>query len=235
MMLSIIIPTLNEEKFLENTLKEIENQNIDNYEVIVADAGSEDNTIKIAKKFGCRIVEGGVPARGRNSGAEAAKGELLLFLDSDLIKIPGKALKKGIDELKKKKVDAAGFPIKVDGNLFDKACYIFYNLWARLFQFISPYGAQAILVRKELHQKVKGFDESIDIGEDHFYMRQIAKIGKVRYLHTKPLLFSARRMEKEGRLLLYSKFIYTGAHMTFLGPVKDSKILKYQFDHYRDK
>ncbi|SRR6056297_74008 len=232
-MLSIIIPTLNEEDFLKNTLKEIKRQDFENYEIIVADAGSNDNTKEIAKDFNCKIVEGGSPAQGRNSGAEVAQGDILLFLDSDLIKIYEKDLKKGVAEFKKKNLDGAAFPIKVDGNWFDKICYIIYNLWARLFQLLSPYGAQAILVRKEIHDKIGGFDEEIDIGEDHFYMKQVAKKGKVRYLHTRPFIFSSRRMEKEGRIILYSKYLFTGAHMTFLGPIKNSKVLKYQFDHYR--
>src|SRR6056297_1802056 len=199
-MLSIIIPTLNEEDFLKNTLKEIKRQDFENYEIIVADAGSNDNTKEIAKDFNCKIVEGGSPAQGRNSGAEVAQGDILLFLDSDLIKIYEKDLKKGVAEFKKKNLDGAAFPIKVDGNRFDK-------IW--------------------------GFEEEIDIGEDHFYMKQVAKKGKVRYLHTRPFIFSSRRMEKEGRIILYSKYLFTGAHMTFLGPIKNSKVLKYQFDHYR--
>src|SRR6056297_2678752 len=92
-MLSIIIPTLNEEDFLKNTLKEIKRQDFENYEIIVADAGSNDNTKEIAKDFNCKIVEGGSPAQGRNSGAEVAQGDILLFLDSDLIKIYEKDLK----------------------------------------------------------------------------------------------------------------------------------------------
>ena len=65
-MLSIIIPTLNEEKYLPLLLEAIKKQKVDgNLEIIVADAGSQDRTIEIARDFGCKIVPGGLPARGR--------------------------------------------------------------------------------------------------------------------------------------------------------------------------
>ncbi len=69
-MLSIIIPTLNEEKWLLFILESIKHQNFKNYEIIVADAGSRDKTIAIAKHYGCEIVPGGCPAAGRNNGAK---------------------------------------------------------------------------------------------------------------------------------------------------------------------
>ena len=82
--ISIIIPTYNEEEYLPKLLESIKSQDFTDYEVIVADAQSNDNTREIAKEYGCIVVEGGLPGPGRNRGAEVAKGEILLFLDSDL-------------------------------------------------------------------------------------------------------------------------------------------------------
>ena len=67
MKLSIIIPTYNEEEYLPNLLKSIESQKFKDYEVIVADANSCDNTVKIAKNYGCTVVQGGMPGVGRNT------------------------------------------------------------------------------------------------------------------------------------------------------------------------
>ena len=80
-MISIIIPTLNEEKYLPKLLDCIRKQSYKDYEIIVADSNSKDKTRQIAKKYGCRIVKGGMPAKGRNNGAKAAKSEILLFVD----------------------------------------------------------------------------------------------------------------------------------------------------------
>jgi glycosyltransferase involved in cell wall biosynthesis len=79
-MLSIIIITKNEEKYLPKLLNSIKKQNYKNYEIIVSDAKSIDSTRKIAKKCNCKIINEGLPSIGRNNGAKYTKGDLLLFL-----------------------------------------------------------------------------------------------------------------------------------------------------------
>lgn len=83
--ISIIIPTFNEEEYLPQLLDSIKDQKYTDYEILIADAQSQDKTREIAESYGCIVVEGGLPALGRNNGAAKAQGELLLFLDSDLI------------------------------------------------------------------------------------------------------------------------------------------------------
>ena len=84
MILSIIIPTYNEEEYLPVLLESIKKQSFTDYEIIIADANSTDKTREIAKEYGCIVIDGGLPAVGRNNGARIAQGEYLLFLDSDL-------------------------------------------------------------------------------------------------------------------------------------------------------
>lgn len=84
-MLSIIIPALNEEKFIPLLLESIKKQDFQDYEIIVADAGSKDKTVEISKNYNAAIVMGGLPAKGRNEGAKIARGDLFLFLDADVI------------------------------------------------------------------------------------------------------------------------------------------------------
>src|SRR3989338_4823290 len=84
-MLSIIIPTYNEEDFLPALLKSLENQTYRDFEVIVADAKSTDQTREIAVAYGCQVVEGGPTGMGWNHGPAPASGESLLFLDGDVI------------------------------------------------------------------------------------------------------------------------------------------------------
>jgi len=238
-MLSIIIPALNEEKYLPLLLKEIKKQNFDGgeedklssspslslgessvYEVIVADAGSTDKTVEIAKSFGCKVVKGGLPAKGRNEGAKIAQGDILLFMDADNIYLPEDFLKNLLEEFEKRKLDVASFPIYPKGNSFDKLAYEIYNNFVQLVQRFLAYATNLVLVKRNIHQKIGGFDEEIKIAEDHFYVKTAKKFGKFGFIKTKPVLTSARRFEKDGRLKIYLKYLIAGIYMFFFGPIK---------------
>ena len=117
-MLSIIIPALNEEKQIGPLLKLLKNSSFPkDCEIIVADAGSKDRTAAIARSFGCVVVKGGLPAVGRNTGARTAKGELLLFLDSD-VTVSENFLENSLSEFKKRNLVCASYRlIPKDGNI----------------------------------------------------------------------------------------------------------------------
>ena len=111
-MLSIIIPTLNEEDYLPLLLESIKNQSLKDCQIIVADAGSSDTTLDIAKNNNCIIAPGGLPARGRNNGAKIAKGELLFFLDADTVLPDDNFLKKSLSEFDARNLSIASFCLK---------------------------------------------------------------------------------------------------------------------------
>jgi glycosyltransferase involved in cell wall biosynthesis len=231
-MLSIIIPTLNEEEFLPLLLDQIKKQDFNDYEIIVADGGSQDKTNEIAKKFNCRIVQGGSPARGRNQGAKAAKGDVFLFMDADNFFLPDNFLKDVLQFFKEKKIGSACFPIYPKGNKIDLIIYAIYSYFVYLTQI--PFAFNSVLVRKDVFNKVNGFDEEIKIAEDHYFIKQAAKVDKFRFIKTKPVLTSARRFERDGRLKTYSKYILVGFYWLFFGPVKKD-IFNYKFNHYLSK
>lgn len=233
MRLSIIIPTLNEQGYLSKLLSEIKRQNFNDLEIIVADAASNDETIKIAYEFGCKVVAGGSPAKGRNEGAKAAKSELLLFMDADTLFLPENFFEKAISDLEKRKLGIAAFPIFVAGNKVDKMIYKLYNLWVFLVQKFLPYASNAILVKKSVHETILGFDEQIKIAEDHDYARRASRVSKFGLIKTKPILTSARRFEAEGRLRTYFKYFLVGFFMLF-GPIK-LNIVKYRFDYPKNQ
>lgn len=234
-MLSIIIPTLNEEELLPKLLRSIRRQGVGDYEIIVADAGSTDRTRKIAQRFDAKIVKGGMPAMGRNRGAEEAKGDLLLFLDADVI-LPEEFFKKAINEFNKRKLDVASIPLdpqtsrKIIKFFFER----FYNYPVKKLERFLPYGAMGYLIKKELHQKIKGFDEKIKIAEDHDYVRRAAKLGKFGVLKGVKISISLRRFYKDGWLKVILKYASAELHYHFLGPIK-SDIFAYKFGHYKTK
>ena len=92
MYYSIIIPTYNEEQYIEQCLHSILQQNIDRseYEIIVSDASSSDQTCERAKRLANKIVvtkQRGISI-GRNLGAREARGDILVFVDADATLAP---------------------------------------------------------------------------------------------------------------------------------------------------
>ncbi len=234
-MISIIIPTLNEEDYLPNLLESIKSQDFLDYEIIVSDGGSTDKTLEIAKSYGCIVTKGGLPARGRNNGAKIAKGELLFFLDADTI-LPDDFFKKLLEEFEVKKLDIASFcltplPIKKLSSLITE---IFYNKMICVLEKKLPHGAVGILVKKNIFDLLGGYDEKIKLAEDHDLIRRSAKQGRFGIIRSVKILFSDRRFIKEGWLIMGFKFFLCEMHMIFIGPVK-SDIFKYKFNHYKNK
>lgn len=234
-MLSIIIPTLNEEKYLPFLLAAIKGQSFDDYEIIVADNNSKDKTREIAERFGCRIVPGGLPAKARNQGAKNAKGDLLLFLDADIM-IAENFLKDSLEEFEKRHLDVASYTlVPRTSNAFWKNCFnVFYNWPIVMSQRFLAYGAMAILVKKEIFEKVGGFDEKIKLAEDHYFVRMGEKIGNFGIISSAKVYISLRRFEKDGYIRTGAKYLLCGIHMVIKGPVR-SDIIKYEFDHYTKK
>jgi glycosyltransferase involved in cell wall biosynthesis len=233
-MLSIIIPAKNEEKYLPLLLDSIKKQEYKDHETIVADANSTDKTVEVAKSYGCIVVRGGLLPYGRNRGAEAAREDVLLFLDADTI-LPPHFLKYAMDRFNSKKADIAGFAVlPPDGNWVDKFFYRFLNVFSFLTQKWLPYASCGILAKKELHQKIGGFDEKIVFIEDYPYAKAASKVAKYIYMYKNPIYTSARRFEKEGRFKIYSKYLLAQLHMAFIGPIK-SDVFKYKWSHYDEE
>ncbi|MDR0900674.1 MAG: glycosyltransferase, partial [Methanobrevibacter sp.] len=200
MKLSIIIPTYNEEEYLPKLLKSIRSQKFEDYEIIVADANSKDSTREIAEKYGCIIVDGGMPGVGRNNGAKIAKGELLLFLDSDL-KLTENYLQEVIEEFEENKADIGiTLMTPLSESSRDKLLHDIANWFMVAFEKIKPHGAgcYGIITKRNLHEELNGFDESLNFGEDTDYIERLAKNNKFKVLKNPKVFVSTRRLEEEG-------------------------------------
>jgi len=232
-MLSIVIPTLNEEKYLPLLLKSIKEQNVEEkYELIVADAGSVDKTLEIARALGCNIIEGGLPAKGRNEGAKVAQGDLFLFMDADL-KMPKDFLKKSLKEFKERNLDVASYCLipRTGRKIFKTAFNLLYNWPITLCQNFLAHGSSAILVKKSIFQEVGGFDEDIKLAEDHYFTRQASKIGRFGVIKSTKVYITMRRFEADGYLPTLFKYLICHLYM-FSGKPAKSKIFNYKFNHY---
>ena len=111
MLISIIIRTLNEEKYLEELLSNIFNQKLSNFkiEVVLIDSGSNDNTIKIAESYDVRITNINKRdfsfGRSLNQGCIFSKGEILVFISGHCVPVNNFWLSELIKPLIEEKAD----------------------------------------------------------------------------------------------------------------------------------
>lgn len=235
MFVSIIIPALNEEKYLPRLLKSIKDQSFTQYEVIIADAGSTDETLTIAAEFGTTVVKGGLPGPGRNSGAKIAKGDFLLFLDSDVI-LPDHFLESAFNEIEKKFYDMATCEMHPDSGLdIDKAIYNSFSLIMKMNSLSNPMAAgSCIFITKRLFNRIGGFNEEITLAEDFDLVKRASFFRPLFILKSTTLTISVRRLEKEGRLQFIKKSIIVGFYRTFFGEIKDDRF-NYEFADFNAK
>jgi len=220
--ISVIIPTLNEEKYLEKTLLSLKAQTIKQpYEIIVSDGKSKDRTVEIAKKYADKIVicnKKGISV-GRNLGAKYAEGEILVFIDADTILLPN-VLEEVYKEVKKKNVALVSCPVAPSS--YSPSFYFlywFYNQFSKnSIKVGKPQVAGMFMAtKKEMFDLVGGFDEKLKILEDYDFSKRISKLGKVKIVESTFVLTSPRRIEKWGKakgaakyLAIYLAYLLTG-------------------------
>ncbi|MEI6042169.1 MAG: glycosyltransferase [bacterium] len=208
-MISFIIPTLNEEKTIEDTLKSIiafEGQK----EIIISDGKSRDNTIEIAKKYTNKIVIHSTPekqniAQGRNAGAREAIGDYFVFMDADVI-IPNanvffaKALKYFEEDEKLIALTAECVVLKEMANFFDIVIFKLVGLYFSFLNYIGFGGAggEFQMIKKESFLQVHGFDPHLSVSEDMDLFWRLAKNGKTRLPLGLKVYHTGRRAHKIG-------------------------------------
>ncbi len=234
MKISIIIPTKNEEKLLPELLKSIKKQDFDGYEVIVADAESTDKTREIAAEYGAGIVRGGMPGTGRNNGARAATGEILVFLDADVI-LPKHFLKNLYNEMQERYIDVATCAIKPLSDIqLDRIIHKLINMTILANLRVDPKAfGFCIFITRRLFNRIGGFDETIKVAEDNDLVKRASEFRPLRYLNTTFIQVSVRRFEKEGRLSYMIKGIGLNVYRTFKGEIRyGNDIVSYDFGGY---
>ncbi len=235
MKVSIVIPTLNEEKLLPLLFDSIDKQSFKDYEIIVADAGSTDATRDIARARGATVVGGGLPGPGRNAGAAAAEGEYLSFFDAD-VQLPDGFLENAVRELEERYLDLATCEIRpISAYVLDRVVHRFINISIRASLRIDPKAMGfCIFVTRRLFNRVGGFDETIRVGEDAEFVKRAAKLSPLRWLSSVHINVSVRRFEKEGRLAHIKKGIKLNLHRAFRGEVRTDAI-EYEFARYNER
>jgi len=242
-MLSIIIPTLNEEKNIGNLLDCILKQNTGKEaEIIVVDCKSEDSTRKIVEEYQknnnrIKLVISDVRnvSYQRNLGAKNASNERILFLDADVC-LPEGFLEKNLEEIDKWCLGTAGCYVEpISNKLIDKINHSFLNIWLWMMQKIYPHmPGFCIFSTKTIHEKLNGFDNTIKLAEDNDYVNRSKKIAKFKMLDSKKIMCSVRRFKKEGYFTTAIKYLLCPIYRILFGEIR-SDIFKYRFGHYEKK
>ncbi|MBI4776552.1 MAG: TIGR04283 family arsenosugar biosynthesis glycosyltransferase [Deltaproteobacteria bacterium] len=175
MFLSVIIPAINEEECIAAAVNNARRAR--NVEVLVADGGSKDATVPVAREAGAKVL---VTRTGRafqmNEGAEAASGDALLFLHADT-RLPSGYEAHVRRILDRPGVAAGAFRLGIRASGVSlRLVELVANLRSRCLQL--PYGDQAIFVGRRRFQIVGGFPE-LPIMEDFALMKRLSKLGRV--------------------------------------------------------
>ena len=229
MKISIIIPTLNEEKLLEQMLRQFtpEITAACDVELVVSDGGSKDGTLSIARRYAHTVVEcePGVKqtiSMGRNLGAGKATGDIFIFLNADtLIRDIGPFFSELRQEVVKDGVAAVTCSVEVypaEAKVIDRMYHGFYN-W--LFHVMNIVGmgmgrGECHVVRRDIFQSVGGYAESIAAGEDYDLFRRIESLGDIRFLKNIVVYESPRRYRKYGYLYVSASWFLNFLSVFFL-------------------
>lgn len=211
---SIIIPSYFEEKRIATILSEFANFRDEyDYEIILSDGGSTDNTVEIAQEFTGKIyIHNGkrrqTIAEGRNMGATLAKSDYYVFINAD-------ALPKNMKEFLEQASDWASgigkysgkdaiacsvLPFPEEEKSGDKYFYSFFNFY---FKFLNKIGigmgrGECQLITREIFEAENGYNKKFVAGEDFDLFRRIAKRGSVAFASDIIIYESPRRFHKQG-------------------------------------
>lgn len=233
---SIVIPTLNEEKFLPKLLNDLAKQKEKDFEVIVADSFSVDKTKDCVKSYKEDLKLGFIQtkkknvAAQRNYGAGKTIGDYLIFLDADTRINPFFLKKVKAKIIKDKGLLFIPFlsPEKGDEEyrlLFDLSNLLveFSHLLKRKFSLGGSF-----IIEKNFFQLIGGFDEKLFLAEDHELIQRASQWGvNSRFLHDVKIVFSLRRWKREGNLKIIYKHIIATAYRLFGREIKN-KLFDYK-------
>jgi glycosyltransferase involved in cell wall biosynthesis len=221
-IISIIIPTLREEQFLERTLKNFDGLQVP-HELIITDGGSQDRTLEIARRYTDKIVVWDQPRRqtfgeAKNAGAALASGRFLAFIDADVIIPEPQVFFEEVIAAFEKNPKLVGLtaplkPLDENASLIDKFFCAPINWFMIISNNVFHSGnssGEFQMVRADVFRKIGGFSEHLAAGEDNDMFRRLAAQGRTLSYSKLCVRHSLRRAHKLGWLRLYGTWIKNG-------------------------
>lgn len=220
-MISVVIPVLNEFRIIRSCLSRLQKETAA-HEILVVDGGSIDGTGDIVETFpNVKILDSPV-GRGRqmNLGANAARGNTLLFLHADTHLPPGGL--RTIENLlvQQKNVVAGSFSLSFD---YPNPFLQLYARFSRINHILFTYGDQGLFMRKHIFKKIGGFRE-IPIMEDVEIQKRLRRLGRFVKI-AQPVKTSARRFLFHG--IIKQQILNTALVFMYHGGVSPFKLKRF--------
>jgi glycosyltransferase involved in cell wall biosynthesis len=233
-LFSIIIPTLNEEKYLPLLLKDLTRQTFTSFEVIHVDGNSEDRTQEKAVAYASLLpletisVSKRNVSYQRNMGAKQARGKWLIFMDADnrLRKNFLSLLNQELQENPFTDVFTCMWAISSPRAL-EKHVITLFNLALKLSARVKPFAGGAMIgTKRAVFRKVK-FNTRMKMSEDHQFVQDAVKLGFRFEVLARPYFYvSLRRFEKDGVFKVASIYAQCMIHQ-FTGDIVIKELPEY--------
>lgn len=242
MKFSILIPTLNEEKYIGGLLGSLMKQTFKDFEVIIIDAHSEDKTVAVASKYKTKLDLRVINSTKRNISyqrnlaAKKARSDHFIFFDADVIVENNFIANINHAQVTKDFQLATSWLKPLSDRLSDKITFgLFNRFYLEITKYFTPGGIGAFLyIHRLAFEKVKGFDLTTNYGEDFDIVKRIHHEGFKYHLFRRPAVgFSVRRLDKEGRPSFIYKMIKSGIYYHTHGNLKNKNLyIKHEFGKF---
>jgi glycosyltransferase involved in cell wall biosynthesis len=227
--ISIVIPTLNEEKLIGNLLSQFtdELKKKFNFEVIISDGGSKDSTLEIVKIAADKVVLNSDTkkqniSQGRNNGAKISQGDVLIFLNADTgIGNIEQFFVKVNELMKVNNIAAVACPVKIfpsEEKISDILFHFVYNnyVWFLNKTIMGMGRGECHIIKRESFFEAGGYDEKLAAGEDFDLYKRLRKKGKVFFCRGLEIFESPRRYRKYGYRKVFMDWTKNAISITLL-------------------
>ncbi len=193
--ISIVIPTLNQARFIEETIQSVLSQNYPNLEVIVLDGGSTDNTLDILKKYEHFLNWISEPDNGQvdaiNKGLKMVSGDVVAYMNSDDIYTPNTLLTVGqyfLDHPDAKIVTGKCLNINENGIEVRRMIKLYKNFWLMLgidscLTILDYVSQPSTFWRMELVHSIGYFNGQFRNAMDYDYWLRVTKHHKLNFIN----------------------------------------------------
>jgi len=214
--LTIVIPTYNEENYIENTINSIYNQNgIKGVRIIISDNKSTDKTREKIKrltrlyseKINIELIDGGTVGVARNNGAKLCSTDFILFIDGDSVLNNRNTIQQSLNKIINRDCDLLTCKVNCyRGGIGAILSFKLFNVVNKIISLKTPFAMGTFfLTRRDVFNSFGGFDETIKNSEDYCLSKQ--------YNSKKFILFNHyvgqddRRFKKMGYLFMFKLLI----------------------------